>query len=207
MKIFYIGLIIVSFVAACQAEKRATLVCVKKAFTGTMAYGQISNSHISHSSFYEYEYKIYNTTLNEMRNGPDTIEERIGRACIYFFPNGLFAENCSFFEDKFKSASWGSYKIDSDTITASASSTGSVVVPFNTIELKLKVIDSNTLQVISCLQMCERSAFGWKVLGVAKLKPIDQVPTYEDCWMLEKKWFWKREADWKRYMDSVKPKK
>jgi hypothetical protein len=207
MKILCTWVIAVSLLACCHAEKKATLACIKKAFTGTMDDKNLSNFRISHHGLYEYEYSIYHTTLNKMRNGPDTSGIDTKGVKMYFFPNGLFAQNCGFFQGKFRSARWGIYKMTNDTITATASSTGSFAVPFSTIELKFLVIDSNTLHIVDCVSLCDRSVFAWQHNGLAKLKPTESIPTYENCWMLEKKWFWKQEADWKRYMASIKPKK
>ncbi|NLR77931.1 hypothetical protein [Chitinophaga eiseniae] len=136
---------------------------------------------------------------------------------IVFYKNGLVGYGCgvNYLRDLSRPnellqfcSSWGTYSVSSDTIKIRCSGKGTWMVPYDAIELWFLIKDKEHFEMLVYKDICYPDYPGIRTLKfTAVYVPSNKLPTYEDCWLLKEKWFWKNENDWKRFVDNLKKPK
>lgn len=146
--------------------------------------------------FYEDGSFLFSSLLkNQMGNTPEEYFKQV-------IQNGK--------EHRFYSTgSWGIYRLSGDTIIAESleNSTRSLNHPWMPGEYRYRIVNRNTLQLIDSRNFTDKSA----TIGEETKNFLDNVslitffpsrvpPSYS--WLKKDKFFWRREADWKAYMEA-----
>ena len=207
MKCFYPGLILFLFFSVISSgctlsfihcsSKSATLCCIKKEFAKSFK-NEISNVD-SLIRFDGYYYRSdYNTNGNY----------------VVFYKNGLVGFGCgvNYLKDSLQPnklsqycSLWGTYSVSSDTIKVRCASKGTWMVPYDSFERWFLIKDKEHFETLVDKNICYPDHPGIPTMNYTAIFVLSsKLPTYEDCWLLKEKWFWKNENDWKRFTNSLK---
>ena len=108
---------------------------------------------------------------------------------------------------------WGVYTIQSDTIIVYYYDKGSFWKGWSLDEIRYKIIDRTTIQVIYSKSLLKRDETYYRDMNVNPwtngsylfFTPADSLPS-SDNWLKEEKWIWRNEQDWKEYMKRKRKK-
>lgn len=107
---------------------------------------------------------------------------------------------------------WGVYSIQNDTIIVHVYDVpGFLVKGWSIDEKRYKVIDRKTIQeVYHKLLLAPDDTYKtrspWKNDELRHFFPADSLPS-SDNWLKEERWIWRKESDWKEYMQRIERKK
>lgn len=108
---------------------------------------------------------------------------------------------------------WGVYTIQNDTIVVYSYDEPLRLAPWGLSEQRYKVIDRQTLQYVFYKSKIEDHEYNERHNNpwidnphYLYFIPADSLPS-SDNWLKEKKWIWRNESDWNKYMQYIKDEK
>ena len=108
---------------------------------------------------------------------------------------------------------WGIYRVQNDTIIVQVFVKGDIIVPWSFYERRYKIINKTTLEFIDYkpLLIGEREYTEEELRIMSSniertqlsFHPVESLPP-SNPWFKKKRWAWKNESDWEKYMQSLK---